>query len=185
MVNWKVAAGLGALLVALAVYLFVARPPATSRPANVVLLDCPPGEVVDFRVSGEGKATELKRDAPGAAWKVVAPVAGPADAGTVDSLDTAAYDLTPTSALTSPPPASAMALDPPSLTVVCSLPSGRSYTLTVGGQTFDGTGYYARSGGRLYVIPAAPVGTFRVVLDTPPVAPSPSPSGSPSPSPSA
>ena len=177
---------LAAVLVGLAAYAIVSRPGPARNPTNVVLLDCPPGSVLDFKLTAaSGKSTEVARDAAGSPWRVVSPVARPADPGAVDNLATAAYDLVPTSAVTSPPPASALALDPPALTVACTLPRGASYTLSIGGQTFDGTGYYARSGGRLYVIPSATVGTFQSLLDSPPVAPSPSPSGGPSPSPSA
>ena len=82
------------------------------------------------------------------------------------------------------PNGSDLGLDPPRLSVSCTLARGASYTLSIGGQNFDGSGDYARVSGdsRVLVIPAATVAKFQGILDQPPVRPSPSPSGSVSPS---
>jgi hypothetical protein len=184
--SWKGAAVLGLLLVALAVYAFVTRS-GPAAPAPVDLLPCPPGETVELKLAGsDGKVVDARREAPGDPWQLLAPSAEAADGAAVDDLLSTAAGISPTTTLTSPPPASQLGLDPPSLLVTCALRGGQSYTLSTGGQNFDGSGYYARAGAgaRLYVIPSAPVAKFRDALDNPPVAASPSPSGSPSPSPS-
>ena len=186
MTSWKGAAVLGVILLALAAYAFATRP-GTRNPAPATLLSCVPGETVEFKLTGsDGKVLDARRDAPGDAWRLVSPASTAADAAAVDDLVFTAESISPTTTVKSPPPATALGLDPPAEVVACTLRGGRSYTLSVGGQNFDGSGYYARVGaeGKLYVIPSAPVVKFRGALDNPPVAPSPSPSGSPSPSPS-
>jgi hypothetical protein len=186
MTSWRGAAVLGVVLVALAVYAFVTRS-GPAAPAAVDLLPCPPGETVELKLMGsDGKLLDARRNAPGDPWQLLAPGPQAADGAAVDDLLGTAAGVSPTTTLTSPPPASQIGLDPPSLVVTCALRGGQSYTLSIGGQNFDGSGYYARvgTGGKLYVIPSAPVAKFRGALDNPPVAASPSPSGSPSPSPS-
>ncbi|HVD00190.1 MAG TPA: DUF4340 domain-containing protein [Candidatus Dormibacteraeota bacterium] len=186
MTNWKGAAVLGAVLVALAVYAFATRQgPATPPP--VVLLPCVPGQTVEFKLAGsDGKVMDARRASPAGAWQLVAPAGPAADGTAVDDLVFAAESIAPTATINRPPASGGLGLDPPSQVVTCALQGGRSYTLSIGGQNFDGSGYYARVGvnAKLYVIPSAPVVKFRGALDNPPVAPSPSPSGSPSPSPS-
>jgi hypothetical protein len=187
MTSWKGAAVLGVVLVALAVYAFATRS-APGSPAPVTLLPCLPGETVEFKLTGsDGKVLDARRDAPGDPWRLVLPAATAADGTAVDDLVFAAESISPATTVKSPPPASALGLDPPGQVAACTLRGGRSYTLSIGGQNFDGSGFYARVGGesKLYVIPSATVVKFRAALDNPPVAPSPSPSGSPSPSPSA
>jgi Domain of unknown function (DUF4340) len=186
MTSWKGAAVLGVVLVALAVYAFATRN-GTTNPAPVTLLPCVPSETVELKLAGsDGKVVDARRDAPGDPWRLVAPTTTAADGTAVDDLVLAAESISPTTTVKSPPAASGLGLDPPAQVVTCALRGGHSYTLSVGGQNFDESGYYARvgTGGKLYVIPSAPVVKFRGALDNPPVAPSPSPSGSPSPSPS-
>ena len=185
MISWKGAALLGAVLVGLAVYLYATRPVSRPAPAPASLLPCAAGQVVELKVAGGGKMTDAVRSSPGDPWRLAAPAGRPADGPAIDNLAATAAALTPVTTLKASLSDAAAGLAPPSLTVGCNLAGGRSYTLSVGGQTFDGSGYYARAAGSgLYVIPSATVDTFRSALDSPPVA-SPSPSGGPSPSPSA
>jgi hypothetical protein len=187
MTSWKGAAVLAVVLVALAVYAIATRNGSTPRLGPIDLLSCPPGQTVELKVTGsDGKVMDARRDAPGDPWQLVAPTAAPADGTAVDDLVNTASTISPITTLKAPPPAAQLGLDPPAQVVACALPGGRSYTLLIGGQNFDGSGYYARAGtgATLYVIPSAPVAKFRGALDNPPVAASPSPSGSPSPSPS-
>jgi hypothetical protein len=191
MVNWKAAAVLGVLLLAAVVYAVQTRPP--SSPASTAsgrLIPCPPGTAVEILVSGTGpggKVTDVRRSAPGDPWRLVQPLVAPADGTAVDALLATVDGLTSLDTLKSPPAAAQLGLDPAQETVTCTVQSGRSYTLTIGGQNFDGSGDYALVSGdaRVHVIPFAAVGRLQAVLDRPPVQASPSPSGSPSPSPSA
>lgn len=186
MTSWKGAAALGVVLVALAVYAFTTRPGAAHPASRPPVFDCVPGQAVEFSVTAtDGRVTDARRDAPGRPWRLVAPSSEVADGVAVDDLVFNAYSISPASTVKAAPPDSQVGLDKPSLVVACALSGGRSYTLSIGGQNFDGSGYYARvGGGKLYVIPSAPVVKFGAALDKPPVAASPSPSGSPSPSPS-
>ncbi|MDQ6691656.1 MAG: DUF4340 domain-containing protein, partial [Candidatus Dormibacteraeota bacterium] len=83
-------------------------------------------------------------------------------------------------------PGQDLGLQPPAMVVSCNLRGGASYTLSIGGQSFDGNGNYARLSGdpKLHVIPAAEVAKFRKAVAQPPYRPSPTPSGPTSPSPS-
>lgn len=185
MTSWKGAAALGVVLVALAVYAFTTRPGA--HPASPVrLFDCVPGQAVEFSITAtDGRVTDARRDAPGSPWRLVAPRSEAANGTAVDDLVFNAYSISAASTVSPAPPDSRVGLDKPYLVVACALSGGRSYTLSIGGQNFDASGYYARvGGGKLYVIPSAPVVKFGAALDKPPAAASPSPSGSPSPSPS-
>ena len=60
--------------------------------------------------------------------------------------------------------------------MACRVQSGRSYNLTVGKQSFDGSGYYARKGGdsRVYIVSSVEVDGFDKALSKPPVKPTPS-----------
>ena len=187
MINWKAALGLAVVLVALAVYALQSRPGTSTPKPAPALLPCDVVQTVDLKVSGfGGKVVEARRTAAGDAWQLVQPIAGPADGAAVDGLLTTAAQLQSTDTLKTPPAGQDLGLDPSKLTVACTLAKGRSYTLSIGGQNFDGSGDYARVSGdaRVHVIPSATVAKFQQALDQPPVRPSPSPSGSPSPNPS-
>ncbi len=187
MINWRAALVLAAVLVALAVYALLSRPGTTTPKPAPGLLPCDVVETVDVQLIGQGgKVVEARRSAAGDDWQLVQPSTVPADGATVDGLLAAAGQLESTDTLKTPPAAQDLGLDPARLTVACTLAKGRSYTLSIGGQNFDGSGDYARLKGdaRVYVIPSATVAKFQQALDQPPIRPSPSPSGSASPSPS-
>jgi hypothetical protein len=186
--NWKAALVLAAVLVGLAVYAFQSRPrPSPPKPAPA-LFPCDSTSAVDLRVTGQvGKVVAAHRSAPSAGWQLTLPSPGPADEAAIDDLLLTAGQLRASATLTTAPSAQDLGLEPPRLTVACVLQKGASYTLTVGGQNFDGSGSYARVSGdsRIQVIPSAAVQKFQKILAEPPVRPSPNPAGSPSPSPSA
>jgi hypothetical protein len=91
----------------------------------------------------------------------------------VNSLDVLKVENT----IAKPEAASAYGLDQPREVVTCRVKDGSSYNLSVGSQSFDGSGYYARKGGdnRVYVISSVEVQQFDQALARPPVKPSPSP----------
>jgi hypothetical protein len=187
LVNWKAAAVLAAVLVALGVYALGSRPHPAAPPRTASLLPCDIIQTVDIRIAEPGRrVVEARRVSAGQEWLLVQPSPGPADGATVDGVLTAASQLEASDTLKSVPNGSDLGLDPPHLSVSCTLARGASYTLSIGGQNFDGSGDYARLSGdsRVLVIPAATVAKFQGILDQPPVRPSPSPSGSVSPSPS-
>jgi hypothetical protein len=185
LVSWKAAALLAAVLVALAVYALQSRPHPAAPPSTASLLPCDILGTVDIRIAGAaGRVVEAGRVAAGQEWRLVLPSPGPADGAALDGVLTAASQLRASDTLKAAPTGPALGLDPPRLTVSCTLARGRSYTLSIGGQNFDGSGDYARVSGdsRVLVIPSATVAKFEGILDQPPVRPSPSPSGSVSPS---
>jgi hypothetical protein len=187
LINWKAALVLAVVLVALAVYALQSRPGTTAPKPAAALLPCDAVETLDLRVAGTGgKVVEASRSAPGDPWRLVQPSPGPADGAAVDGLLATAGQLLSTDTLKSPPSGAELGLDAPRLTLTCTLRKGASYTLSIGGQNFDGSGDYARVSGdaRVHVIPSATVTKIQQVLDQPPVRPSPSPSGNSSPSPS-
>jgi hypothetical protein len=187
LINWKAAAALVVVLVALAVYTLQTRSGTAPPKPAVGLLPCDVVQTLDLKLTGSGgKVVEAQRSAAGGSWQLIQPSAGPADSAAVDDLLATAAQLSSTDTLKTPPAAAELGLDPARLTATCTSAKGRSYTLSIGGQNFDGSGDYARVSGdtRVYVIPSATVAKFQQVLDQPPVRPSPSPSGSPSPNPS-
>ena len=184
LINWKAAGVLAVILVAVAVYALQTRPSGAPSKTTVGLLPCDVVQTVDLKVTAAGgKVVEVKRSAAGDAWQVVQPSAGPADEAAVDGLLEAAAQLQSTDTLKTPPATADLGLDPPRLTVACTLAKGASYRLSIGGQNFDGSGDYARASGdaRVHVILSATVAKFQQALDQPPVRPSPSPSGGASP----
>jgi Domain of unknown function (DUF4340) len=185
LINWKAALALVVVLVALAAYALQSRPGSAPPKTPVGLLPCDVVQTVELKVTG-GSVVEVRRSAAGDPWQLLQPSVGPADGAAVDGLLATTAQLQSTDTLKTPPAASDLGLDPARLTVACTLAKGGSYTLSIGGQNFDGSGDYARVSGdaRVYVIPSATVAKFQQVLDQPPVRPSPSPSGSPSPNPS-
>jgi hypothetical protein len=188
LINWKAALVLAAVLIGLAVYAFQTRPHPSSPKATPALFPCETNETVDLRLSEPaGTVVAAHRASPGADWQLTQPSSGPADSAAVSDLLLTAYQLRATGTVAVAPSAQDLGLDPPQLTLACLLRKGASYTLTVGGQNFDGSGSYARVSGdsRVHVIPSAAVQKFKKVLAQPPVRPSPSPAGTPSPNPSA
>jgi hypothetical protein len=188
-INWRAAVVLVAVLIGLGVYAFQTRPqpPAPAKPSPA-LFPCDTTETIDLRLTGlAGKAMAVHRSSPSEDWQLTQPGPGPADNAAVNDLLATAYQLRASASQAAVPNMSALGLDPPQLTATCGLRKGASYTLTVGGQNFDGSGTYARVSGdaRVHVIPSAAVKKFEKALAQPPVRPSPTPTGSPSPSPSA
>ena len=188
MISWK--SGLVLLLVLAALVVYALQTRTGSQPSRPVrgLLPCAPGETVDLRVTGaDGRVVEAHRLSPAISWRLTLPSPGPADSAAVDDLLATAAELHPTDSASAPPAGQDLGLDPPRATLACTLRSGASYTLSIGGRNFDSTGVYARAGAdpKLHVIPASTAEKFQKVLAAPPYRPSPNPSGSPSPSPSA
>ena len=190
MINWKAAVALVAVLLVLVVYALQSRPSTAPPKPAAGLLPCDVVKTLDLKVTGfGGKVVEAQRPVAGDPWQLLQPGNGPADGALVDGLLTTAAQVRSIDTLKVAPAGQDLGLDPARLTVACTLAKGGSYTLSIGGQNFDGSGVYARVSGdaRVHIIPSAAVAKFQQVLDQPPVRPSPSPSGaaSPSPSPSA
>lgn len=134
---------------------------------------------LDLLVAGAaGKQVEVARPSDRDLWVLVKPFAAPADQDLARSLVEDLHSVAALNALQNPDAPSAYGLDNPRLTVTCRVTSGASYTLTVGKENFDASGYYAaKSGdGRVYVISSVPIDDFDRNLVTPPVRAGASPS---------
>lgn len=120
-----------------------------------------------------GRAVEISRTAPGEQWRVTRPVEGAADQEAARQLAQDLHSIIPESSVDHPAKPAEFGLDAPREVVTCRVKDGASYTLTVGKETFDGGGYYARKGGdsRVYVISSVPIDDFDRNLKDPPVKP--------------
>ena len=175
MVSWKWGVVLLGVLAALVVYVVATRPrPAPQTPA---LIPCGVLDTVYLRVQGGGRTLELQRSTPTAQWTVLQPVEAPGDPGSVDFLVNEVNSLEVLNTISTPRPRSQYGLAEPAFDVSCRVKAGRSYNLTVGKQSFDGSGYYAQRGGdsRVYIISSVEVDAFDKALSKPPVKPAPSP----------
>jgi hypothetical protein len=163
------------VLAALAVYIVATRPrPAAQPPA---LIPCGVVDTVYLRIEGGGRTLELQRPTATAGGEVVQPVVAPADPSSVDPLVNELDSLQVLNTISTPRAKSQYGLDNPAFDVNCRVQSGRSYNLTVGKQSFDGSGYYAQKGGdnRVYIVSSVEVDGFDRALSKPPVKPTPSP----------
>lgn len=180
MVSWKGGLLLVVVLAALAFIAFQTRP----RPAPEVaaLFPCDVVNALDLLVTGrDGKQVEVSRPTDRDSWVVVKPVSAPADQDSARSLVQDLHSIVPSNAIEHPDPPTAYGLDSPRVTVTCRVTSGASYTLTVGKENFDSSGYYAAKAGdgRVYVISSVPIDDFDRQLITPPVRSGASPAPSP------
>jgi len=178
LINWKAALALLAVLVGLAVFLYLSQPrPVAGKPP---LIPCDQFNSLYVDVRGQGKETELERPRAGDPWRVTRPVAAPAEPVTVQFLLDAIRATRVMNTLDRPQPLAAYGLVTPRLVLTCRVTNGASYTLSVGDQTFDASGYFAQRAGdsRVYVISGVEVDRFQRTLDEAPVRASPSPSPS-------
>lgn len=172
MVSWKGALALGVLLVAAAAYLWLNRPQPPVPAAR--LFACEEPNMVGLLVEAPGgRVVEITRGAVGDQWRVTRPLASPADQDAARTLAQDLHSIVPESSVSRPASLAEYGLDAPREVVTCRVKDGRSYTLTVGKETFDGGGYYGLKGGdpRVYVISSVPVDDFDRNLKDPPVKP--------------
>ncbi|MBO0686959.1 MAG: DUF4340 domain-containing protein, partial [Candidatus Dormibacteraeota bacterium] len=175
MVSWKWALALVGVAAVIGAYLLLSRPRPT--PPAPPLVPCGVLNTVYLQIQGQGQTLELERGSPGARWQIAQPVNAAADSSTVDNLVNQVNGVEVLNTISSPQPISQYGLSQPKVAVTCRVKSGRSYNLTVGNQSFDGSGYYAQKGGdnRVFVISSVEVDGFDRALSSPPVEPTPSP----------
>jgi len=169
-VSWKGLLLLGVVLAGLGVYALMSRP--QPQPEKPPLFPCDVTNAVDVLVTGhDAKQVEVTRPSIHDLWVVVKPVSARADQDGARMLAEDLHSIVPKNAIDDPDPPATYGLDSPRVTVTCRVSSGASYTLTVGKENFDSSGYYAaKSGdGRVYVISSVPIDDYDRQLVTPPV----------------
>jgi hypothetical protein len=181
LVSWKGGLLLVVVLAGLAFIAFQTRP--RPEPGASPLFPCDVVNALDLLVTGaDGRQVEVSRPTNRDSWVVVRPTAAAADQDSARSLVQDLHSIVPANAIEHPDAPSAYGLDSPRLTATCRVTSGASYTLTVGRENFDSSGYYAAKAGdgRVYVISSVPIDDFDRQLVTPPVRSGASPIPSPS-----
>jgi hypothetical protein len=175
LVSWRAGLVLLGVLVALGVYAYLTRP--QPAPAAAAFVACRGLDSVGLRVAGGSRVTELQRATPREPWRLTQPTAAAADSSSAQYLMSSIEAIKVLNTIAQPQPAAAYGLDHPREVVACRVMSGRSYNLSVGNQSFDGSGYYTQKTGdsRVYVISSVAVDEFDKVLAEPPVQPTPSP----------
>jgi hypothetical protein len=174
-VSWKGGLILLVLLAGIAVYAFASRP--QPAPAQAAFVPCDVVQAVYFRIQGTDRTVELQRATPTSSWRLLQPATGQVDTNRVTTIVNAMDVIRVQNTISKPGADSQYGLAPPREVLTCRVNSGSSYTLSVGSQSFDGSGYYARKGGdsRVYVISSIEVEQFDQALAEPPVKPTPSP----------
>jgi len=178
LISWRTGALLLLVLAGLAVYAYVTRPgQGTPQPQAASFLACPSIDMVVIRVEGGGRVTQVERPTPRDPWRVTLPVAAPADSDAVSYLESSVTAVKVLNTLSASSAPASDGLASPREILTCRVDDGRSYTLSVGNPSFDGSGYYARRSGdgRVYVISSVEVDAFDRALAEPPVKPSPNP----------
>jgi hypothetical protein len=168
LVSWKGAAALTILLVGLiGAFVWMGRQHAPAAPP---LFPCDVTNALDLKVtSADGRVVEIARPALRGTWVIAQPSPGPAEPEFAQGLVESLHSIKPDDTLRGVDPVQ-FGLGQPTRTVTCRVSSGRSFTLTVGKERFDGGGYYAQKAGdpNVYVISSVPVDDFDNRLKQPP-----------------
>ncbi len=175
MVSWKGGLVLLVVLFGIAAYLFLNRP--QPAPAQSALVPCDLMNTVYVKIDGRNGPVTMERADVRAEWQLLSPKPEPGDHGRITTLISALNSIRVLNTLQNGGNGAAEGLTQPREVVSCRTAAGASYTLSVGNQSFDGSGYYAQRGGdqRVYVISSVEVDEFDRALAQPPVKPTPSP----------
>ncbi len=185
MVSWK--GGVVLLVVflglALVAYRQLHQPAVLPTPTAAALVPCSGATATFLHYESAGQVLELSRAGTDSRWMLSRPVAGPADPNKASSLLDAVHTMHRDQALSPPSDLSTYGLVKPARTLACRVAGGGLFNLSIGNQSFDGSGFYTLLAGdsRVYVTSAAPVFQLDQAVTSPPVQPSPVPAGSPSP----
>lgn len=179
MISWKTGLGFLVILGALIAYATWPRPAPKPAPPRPPFFGCTKSNAKSLQVAGTTTVQVERSDAHGA-WQVVTPSAAPADRSSVEGVLDALDAIAPKDRFTKPSDLSQYGLDQPTLTVTCATLAGPSYTLGVGAQTFDSSGYFLQKSddSKVYVVPASAVDALNQFLSQPSGATPIPPSGS-------
>ncbi len=164
------------VLAALGGYAYQTRNRPAPAPAPA-FFPCGTLTALAVRIEGPQRTLEFERPAQGADWQLLQPQRVAGDAAEIGYLVNALDALKVQNTIRAPGDAAGYGLDHPRETVTCRVKGGSSYTLAIGSQSFDSSGYYAQKSGdsRVYVISSVEVDQVDRSLATPPVKPAPSP----------
>lgn len=178
MVSWKSGLLLLAVLVGLGIYAYASRP----QPPPLVPAFVPCGllEATGISIQGPSRTLEMVRQTTRDPWQIQQPVKAAGDPNAIDTLVAAIDSVKVLNTIKDVQPAAVYGLDRPREVLTCRVTSGASFTLSIGNQSFDSSGYYAQKGAdsRVYVISSVEVDSFDRALAEPPVQPTPGPSPS-------
>jgi hypothetical protein len=176
-VTWRAALVLLVVLIGLAVLAYVSRPQPRPPTKPTPSFLCETQNAVLVRIDNGARVTELQRPTTTDAWRVTQPVQTAADSDGVQTLMGSISSIRVLNTLEQGSAPAGTGLDKPRETLTCRVESGASYNLSVGNQSLDSSGYYARKSGdsRVFVISAVAVDALDRALAGPPVKPSPSP----------
>lgn len=185
MTSWKGAVLLLAVVAGLGIYAYNTRPHPSEGPRIQSLIPCSAPDTLGITIEGGGKLVEFARGTALDSWQVVRPIQAEVDPVAMDILVSSVHSVEAQNTLRSPDPGILSGLAKPRETVTCRVKAGSSYTLSIGGESFDGAGYYAQRGGdsAVYVISSVQVDAFDRNLASPPVKQPTLPPGGPSPAP--
>ncbi len=173
MVSWKSGLVLLALLVGLGIYAYQSRP----QPAPLVPAFVPCGllDSTSITIQGPSRTLEITRPTPSDPWQIQQPVKATGDPTAISTLVGAIDSVKILNTLKNVQPPAFYGLDRPREVLTCRVTSGASFTLSIGNQSFDSSGYYAQRGAdsRVYVISSVEVDSFDKALAEPPVQPAP------------
>ncbi len=175
MVSWKGGVVLLLVLLAIAGYLFVNRP--QPAPPQAAFVPCDLLNTVYVKLESRNGVVAMTRADPRADWQLQSPERTPGDHDRISTLISALNSIRVLNTLQNPGDRAAEGLVQPKDVVSCRTAAGASYTISVGNQSFDGSGYYAQRGGdqRVYVISSVEVDEFDRALAHPPAKSTPSP----------
>lgn len=178
MISWRGGVALLLVLIGLGVFAYVTQSKSAPPPAPAAtFLHCPSVDIVEVGIRGQGKVLELQRTTPTDPWRVTQPAPAPGDPDATSYLVSSVSAVKTLNTIAVPQALATYGLAPGREMVTCRVDSGASYTLSIGNQSFDGSGWYAQRSGdsRVYVISGVEVDAFDRALAKPPVKPSPSP----------
>jgi hypothetical protein len=177
LVSWRGGVVLLLVLVGLGVFAYVTRSRPAPAASAVDFMRCPSVDTVEVGIQAPGKVVELQRTTPTDPWRVTRPVVAPGDQDAISYLVSSVTSIRTLNTIPAPRAPATYGLAPAREILTCRVNDGVSYTLSIGNQSFDGSGWYAQRSGdsRVYVISGVEVDAFDRALAKPPVKPGPSP----------
>lgn len=141
-------------------------PTAAAAPAYLFDIQ---GQISRVRIErADGRTLEIKLDDQGK-WRISLPTGLQADSDAAGSALAQVAVIPVVAALETPPAPAAMALDQPASRLLVTNAEGRTWSADIGALTPTSSGYYASSGGKVYIVSKYALDPILGLVDTPPV----------------